>query len=154
MFLTWLISNYKGIILFSLIASVAGYVYFLRASVDKQALAIDARKKEIAVLSKDLEQSKDAIENMNKGMKNFRTFVEQALLSMKKTQDKIAKENKQFQAMLDNLSVLATIAERIIDAPQIPFFMGDNVVGGSILISNDNGVSRYRMLPPMPPATH
>jgi septal ring factor EnvC (AmiA/AmiB activator) len=158
MFLAWLIGNYKIVGLLALILSVAGYVTYLRADVKKhelevatQKLEVTAQKKDIDTLKADLGNAKVGIENMKEGMNAFQIFVNQALDSMKVTQGVIASQNKQLQRTLDNLAVLAAMARRIVDAPTIPFFMGDNVVIGTILVGIDNGAYRYRLLPEKAP---
>jgi len=158
MFLAWLVGNYKSIGLLLLITGVAGYVTYLRADVKKhelevaeQKLEVIIQKKNIDILKTDLDNAKIGIDNMKEGMKSFQVFVNQALDSMKATQGIIASQNKQLQRTLDNLAVLAAMARRIVDAPTIPFFMGDNVVVGTILVGIDNGAYRYRMLPEKAP---
>ena len=158
MFLAWLVGNYKSIGLLLLITGVAGYVTYLRADVKKhelevaeQKLEVIIQKKNIDILKTDLDNAKIGIDNMKEGMNAFQIFVNQALDSMKVTQGIIASQNKQLQRTLDNLAVLAAMARRIVDAPTIPFFMGDNVVVGTILVGIDNGAYRYRMLPEKAP---
>ena len=153
MFGAWLIGNYKSVALLLLIAGIAGYITYLRADVKKHELEVIAQAKDINTLKIDLDNTKAGIDNMKEGMKTFQVFVGQALESMKTTQNKIAAQNKSLQRALDNLAVLATLAQRIIDAPTIPFFMADNVLGGAVLVGIDNGAYRYRMLPPVP-TTH
>jgi hypothetical protein len=158
MFLAWLIGNYKSIGILLIISGVAGYVTYLRADVKKhelevatQKLEVISQKKDIDTLKTDLGNAKVGIDNMREGMKSFQVFVNQALDSMKVTQGIIASQNKQLQRTLDNLAVLAEMARRIVDAPTIPFFMGDNLVMGTILVGIDNGAHRYRMLPEKAP---
>lgn len=153
LFWAWVIGNYKGIGLLLLIAGVAGYVAILRHSVQKQELAIAAREADIATLKKDLDNAKVAISSMKEGMKTFQGFVNEALVSLKTTQNKINTQNRNLQRALDNIAIIAVAAKRILDAPTVPFFMGDNVAGSAILLGVDNGVYRFGVLPPLSP-TH
>jgi hypothetical protein len=153
MILAWLTGNYKGVVLFVLIASVAGYVVFLRADVRKHEAETVALKADIATLKSNLEATQNAVKAMDEGMRNFQTFVNQALESVKVTQRKISDQNKVLQRALDNIAVLAATAMRILDAPIIPFFMAtDNAAGGTVLLGVDNGVHYFRVLPSVSPS--
>jgi septal ring factor EnvC (AmiA/AmiB activator) len=147
MFLTWLIGNYKVVILGVLVAGIYGYIWFLRADVVRHQKETATLQADIAVLDANLKNAKKTIDNLNAGMDQYQVFVNQALDSLKSTQTTIQKQNKQLQKLLDNLAILAIAAKRIMDAPIIPFFTDNAVGGGAILISVDNGAYMYRMPP-------
>ena len=150
MFLAWLISNWKGVVLFAMIAAVAGYIWFLQADVRRHEAEATALQTDVATLKKNLAATENAIKAMGEGMRTFRSLVDQAIESSKATQRQITDQNWLLQRALDNVAFLAAKAQRILDAPIIPFFLptDNSVRGGAALIGVDNGVHHYRLLPP------
>lgn len=143
--------NWKPVGLVLLILGIGGYIVILRNSIAKQEALVEALKTDITTVKGDLEKSNAAIKFMADGMEQYKNFVDLSLDSIKQTQNIIAKQNMKFLKVMDNLAILAQEARRIQDAPRIPFFMSEDAQENkSIPVSVDNGVYRYRMLPPAP----
>lgn len=145
MFLTWLIGNYKVVALGVLIAGIYGYIWFLRADVNRHQEEAEKLKADVAALEGNLANAKKSIDEMHKGMNQYQVFVNQALDALKFTQTRIQVQNNRLQKILDNLAILAVAAKRIVDAPVIPFFLDNTMGGDAVLISVDNGVYLYRV---------
>jgi len=141
--LKFLAENWKAVTVGVAIFAIVGYISVLRASVDRNEKKAKALAADIATVQGDLKKSNAAIENMAKGMEQYKKFVDLSLSFVKATQATISRQNVKLDKLLDSLAIAAMNAKGISDAPKIKFFMQDNT---SELISIDNGVYRYRML--------
>jgi len=139
----FLLKNWKAVGVGVAIFAIIGYISVLRASVDRNEKKAKALAADIATVQGDLKKSNAAIENMAKGMEQYKKFVDLSLSFVKATQATISRQNVKLDKLLDSLAIAAMNAKGISDAPKIKFFMQDNT---SELISIDNGVYRYRML--------
>ena len=149
--LSFLGNNWKPVGLLVLVLSVGGYVKWLKYDVDRQKAKVaeqqalvKALDNDIGVLKTDLSNAKYAIEEIDKGVRQYQLYVQKALASVKVSQNRISEENTRLGKLLDNLVIPATDARRIEDAPKIPFFT-DNAATPAVLLRVRDGVYYYRV---------
>lgn len=126
--LAWVINNWKVVGASILVLTIAGYIGFLSLKVSSLESAKAKQAAEIASVRGNLSVALGAIDNVNAAVRQYQKFVNASLASLKNVQGRIADENRRLGAMLDNLAIQATAARRIVDAPRVPFFVGDNLV--------------------------
>lgn len=141
----WLIGNYKVVTVAALVAATFGYIWYLRGDIARHDREVAALQKNLATADADIAKAQAAIKAMESGLQQYQTFVNEALDALKSVQIRIARENQNLGARLDNvIKDRAIKAERIKDAPIIPFW--DNTSsGGDIRIGVNDGVYHYRM---------
>jgi hypothetical protein len=151
MILSFLGNNWKPVAIIALILGIGGYVKWLKYDVDRQKAKVAEQQElvkaldnDIGVLKADLENAKYAIEEIDKGVRQYQQYVQRALASVKASQNRISEENARLGMLLDNLAGPATDARRIEDAPKIPFFT-DNVAAPAVLLGVRDGVYYYRV---------
>ena len=144
--LLWALKYWKEVALSAIILGIGGYILVLRASVNNLEKENVIREQNISTLTTDLENAKAGIDNVNAAVVQYQKYVAASFASVERTQKKISTENRQLQAMLDNIAMAAMRAERIIDAPRIPFFTEARAVPLDF-IGMDNGAYVYRVRP-------
>lgn len=141
----WAIRNYKAVLLCVVIGSIAGYIWLLQGRVASAEKANEELTADLGTVQSDLESALSGIDNVNAALRQYQKWVAASLDSVKKANSKIAENNERMGKILDNLTIRASEARRIVDAPKIPFFMDVDVKVPAELISSDNGVFRFRM---------
>lgn len=146
--LLWLLKNWKVVAAAAIVAAIAGTFIVLRAEIanlKEKNLTLEGNQ---ATLTRDLENAKAGIDNVNAAVKRYQRWVADSFASVARTQNAIAIENGKLQAMLDNLAGPAAAAGRIKDAPRIPFFTEPRETPSGLIGIDNNGAFHYRMLPP------
>jgi len=137
----WLLSNWRLILGGLALLALVGYVGYSELRIARLEKVNAILTADVQTVSQDLENAKAGVSAIDNALRQYQTWVQESISTVKRTQRRIVEENSRLQAILDNLVVPAMAATRIEDAPRIEFFLES--------IGPDNGALRImRVRPP------